>query len=334
MATTMNSTHLHANSGVLNFHARLLEWERSYDTHESIIWAQKHADLPIFAIAVYLIVVFYVPDRITKPWRLRNVWSLWNLALSIFSMLGVSRTVPHLIEQFLEHGFNHTICSPPESWYLKGVPGAWVSMFIFSKVPELLDTVFLVLQKKPVIFLHWFHHVTVLMFCWHAYITPTATGLYFASINFAVHSIMYFYYFLSIAGGPLRAVARPIAPLITMVQLLQMVAGASITLLAALRHEEDPTSCEVDPVNYRCGLAMYLSYLLLFAMLFYDHYLRPGGKHTKPSATNKTSNDDKVKVCGVDLKGQDAGGFFHGQSGGGEESSPAGSPMLKKKKAQ
>ena len=74
--------------------------------------------------------------------------------------------------------------------------------------------------------------------------TPTATGLYFASINYTVHSIMYFYYFLSIAGGPLRAVARPIAPLITMVQLLQMVAGASITLLAALRHEDDPSSCE------------------------------------------------------------------------------------------
>jgi hypothetical protein len=26
--------------------------------------------------------------------------------------------------------------------------------------------VFLVLQKKPVIFLHWFHHVTVLLYCW------------------------------------------------------------------------------------------------------------------------------------------------------------------------
>ena len=45
----------------------------------------------------------------------------------------------------------------------------WVSFFIFSKIPELVDTVFLVLQKKPVIFLHWFHHVTVLLYCWHAY---------------------------------------------------------------------------------------------------------------------------------------------------------------------
>lgn len=349
METHQNATQPASHSAIaLNLYALLTEWEQAYDTHDSIIWAQKHADLPIFAIAIYLVIVFYVPDRITTPWRLRRVWSLWNLGLSIFSMIGMSRTVPHLLEQYLTHGFNHTICSPPESWFLKGVPGAWVSMFIFSKVPELIDTVFLVLQKRPVIFLHWFHHVTVLMFCWHAYTTPigTATGLYFATINYTVHSIMYFYYFLSIAGGPLRAVARPIAPLITMVQLLQMVAGATITLLAALRHEADPASCAVEPVNYRCGLAMYVSYLVLFAMLFYDHYLRPGGKHTKPANKPSTPADDrvhtKVTLCGVDLKGQDAVGFFHGtppKGGGGGESPPvpgrrASSPVRKKKKAQ
>jgi elongation of very long chain fatty acids protein 6 len=88
-------------------------------------------------------------------------------------------------------------------------------MFIFSKIPELMDTVFLVLQKKPVrstrtpphtavhhdaqltahlapqvIFLHWFHHVTVLLYCWHAYVAGTAPGLWFACINYCVHSIM------------------------------------------------------------------------------------------------------------------------------------------------
>ena len=31
---------------------------------------------------------------------------------------------------------------------------------LISKIPELVDTAFLVIQKKPVIFLHWFHHVT------------------------------------------------------------------------------------------------------------------------------------------------------------------------------
>lgn len=46
------------------------------------------------------------------------------------------------------------------SRYNNGACGLWVGLFIYSKIPELLDTVFLVLQKKRVIFLAWFHHTT------------------------------------------------------------------------------------------------------------------------------------------------------------------------------
>jgi hypothetical protein len=37
-----------------------------------------------------------------------------------------------------------------------GTTGLWVFVFTASKVPELLDTMFLVLRKKPVILLHWY----------------------------------------------------------------------------------------------------------------------------------------------------------------------------------
>lgn len=42
------------------------------------------------------------------------------------------------------------------------------------QVPELVDTLFIVLRKKPLIFLHWYHHITVLLFCWHAFATLSA----------------------------------------------------------------------------------------------------------------------------------------------------------------
>ena len=60
-------------------------------------------------------------------------------------------------------------------------PGRLFLSKVYSPLPPdvlFVDTVFLVLQKKPVIFLHWFHHVTVLLYCWHAFANWTASGLW------------------------------------------------------------------------------------------------------------------------------------------------------------
>jgi hypothetical protein len=71
-----------------------------------------------------------------------------------------------------------------------------VQLFILSKIPELVDTVFLVLKRKPVIFLNWYHHITVLLFCWHSYVTEAAYGLFFIAMNYTVHAVMYGYFAL------------------------------------------------------------------------------------------------------------------------------------------
>lgn len=296
----------------------LLSMERTFDTHAAILWAQDNVDVPIFAVAAYLVTVFYVPKYISTGIKLRGVWSLWNLLLSAFSILGASRTVPHLVAAVRNEGVAYTLCKEPETWYLRGETGFWVTMFIFSKIPELLDTVFLVLQNKEVIFLHWFHHVTVLLYCWHAFISDTATGLWFCAINYSVHAIMYFYYFLSITGGPLRSYARPIAPYITTVQLVQMVVGSSVTVGAGVLNGRDAAACPINRANYRLALAMYMSYFFLFAVLFYNLYLKPTGKHARKRAQGSTKAKEgeqqaavDEKICGVDLKKGDAGGFFH-----------------------
>lgn len=48
--------------------------------------------------------------------------------------------------------------------------------FCFSKLPELIDTVFIVLRKQPLIFLHWYHHASVLVYCWFSYQDYSSTG--------------------------------------------------------------------------------------------------------------------------------------------------------------
>ena len=74
---------------------------------------------------------------------------------------------------------------------MDGWEGLFLALFIYSKLFELIDTVWLVLRKSPLSVLHCWHHVSVLLYCWHAYSTRTSTGLWFATINYVVHALMY-----------------------------------------------------------------------------------------------------------------------------------------------
>ncbi|KAK7201688.1 fatty acid elongase [Novymonas esmeraldas] len=104
----------------------------------------------------------------------------------------------------------------------------YTALFMYLKTPELLDTVFLILQDKPVSFLHWYHHIVTAIYCWHASYVLIPSGIVFSTMNYCVHSVMYFYYFLVVMG--LRKSIRPFAPVITLLQVLQMFIGMYVTL--------------------------------------------------------------------------------------------------------
>eukprot|EP00284_Hemiselmis_tepida_P003988 CAMPEP_0174944616 /NCGR_PEP_ID=MMETSP1355-20121228/79607_1 /TAXON_ID=464990 /ORGANISM="Hemiselmis tepida, Strain CCMP443" /LENGTH=87 /DNA_ID=CAMNT_0016191935 /DNA_START=3 /DNA_END=263 /DNA_ORIENTATION=+ len=68
-------------------------------------------------------------------------------------------------------------------------------------------------------------------------------------------------------------VATPIAPFITTVQILQMAVGSLVTFSSAAAHAAGgEQACFVDAANYKLGLAMYGSYLVLFIGLFGKKY--------------------------------------------------------------
>lgn len=56
---------------------------------------------------------------------------------------------------------------------------------------ELMDTIFVVLRKRPLMFLHWYHHVLTMIYAFFSYpLTPgfNRWGIY---LNFFVHAFMY-----------------------------------------------------------------------------------------------------------------------------------------------
>jgi len=271
-----------------------------FDGQNLLDFNRAHPEIPIFICVLYLLFVHQVPQLIASPMNLKTLNSIWDLILAVFSIVGAFYTVPTLLRALTTKGYVYTICEDPHNWYGMGPSGFFVCSFIYSKIPELLDTVFLVLQKKRVIFLHWFHHLTVLLYCWHAHHHEISCGLWFAAMNYSVHAVMYTYYFLMTTR--LRKYVKKVAPIITSLQLLQMVVGVTVTVIAATFVFEDQASCHADAGNLKLGLAMYASYLVLFAVLFHNLYIKKDSSKHMSTGCPDIANSMQVS---------DSAGFFH-----------------------
>ena len=243
-------------------------FESSIAYHDLRIWLRRNQHIPFIIIAIYLVMVFGIKKwmRDRKPFKLTGVLVVWNLSLSMFSMIGSLRTIPQILHTVRSHGIHYSLCCEGD---VSGVYGFWTSLFILSKIPELGDTMFVVLRKQKLIFLHWFHHLTVLILVWFCNIDSFSLGRYFMVMNYIVHSVMYSYYALKSVGFRL---ARSLSMFITTLQLAQMFIGLYITSYVYVeKFEERP--CEMAQFGLYISLIMYLSYLLLFLNFFLRSYL-------------------------------------------------------------
>ena len=206
--------------------------------------------------------------------------AVWNLLLSTFSFIGMCRTLPHLIHNVTHLSVRDNMCSDGAVTHGLGSTGLWVQLFVLSKFPELLDTFFIVIHKKPLIFLHWYHHITVLLYCWHSYVARSPTGLFFVTMNYAVHSSMYGYYFLVV----MKCKPKWVDPMfITVSQILQMLVGVAVTLTGYyfyVQEQKNGGNCHLSKDNNKTAFLMYGSYLFLFMRFFFARYA------VKPTSTS------------------------------------------------
>lgn len=255
-------------------HFPQIEWmysdfEKNYDPNPIIdLMERNNYIIPITCVTLYLLFCYFgksiMGDR--KPFGLVNTLASWNLFLSLFSTYGAIRTVPHLLHRLTIVTFEEAVCERPFTAYGTGACGFAVMLFILSKIPELVDTIFIVLRKKPLIFLHWYHHVTVLLYCWNAYVTSSAAGIWFVAMNYSVHAVMYFYYFLQAAK--LMPKWFP-SWIITIMQISQMMVGTGIVCACFYFHFYGGAiykvgECNNEPSNLVAGGIIYASYLYLF----------------------------------------------------------------------
>jgi len=268
--------------------------------------------LPIAATTVYLLMITVGPllmKHRERPSWFKPVLLLWNIFLAVGSIMGAFRVVPKEINHVLDYSLDSLLCGGgeiPISTLMEENPGAsmrelsilamtprcltwgagclWIFAFIQSKIPEMVDTFFIVIGKRTPRFLHWYHHVTVLWFCWVSWSNQTPAGVVYTAMNLCVHSTMYTWYALSAADKLLANGLRPgrcLSQLVTVMQIVQMIVGSAITFYISSK----PTSeCLNEPMVNKLGVVIYSSYLILFVHFFITTYCCTKPKPKKKAA--------------------------------------------------
>lgn len=197
-----------------------------------------------------------------KAFNLQYPLALWNFLLAICSIYGAYEIIPQFFHFWIyEEGFIAETCGGDVE-----VRSPVTMIFCLSKIPELFDTVFIVLRKKPLRFLQYYHHIATMAYCWIAWAYLNEIGGVFAAMNLFVHSFMYTYFMCSALHWRWPNWARIT---LTMMQLAQMAFGVSVLLISIYK-------CPYYlKVNVTLGLLMYATYFYLFARLFYEMYLGP-----------------------------------------------------------
>jgi len=228
--------------------------------------------------------------------------TFWNAGLAVFSICGMLRMTPEFIWSISSNSLSYSMCTAS---FAQGVTGFWTWMFAVSKVVEFGDTAFIVLRKKPLMFLHWYHHITVLMYTWHATKDHTASGRWFIWTNYTVHAFMYTYY-------TLRAFRvrfpKQIPMVVTTLQLLQMVFGVSIAI-HNYRLKSSGGACQQSYENLYFCFTIYFSYFLLFCNFFYHTYLKKNNRYAASKKVDSSVANGHSVSNGHTANGHTANGL-------------------------
>ena len=246
--------------------------EQRFLEERAVQWMDRHWWLSVYASAVYLLLVhagkWWMRDKL--PWSLRKPLVMWNASLAVFSILGTATLLPPFASALAGEGVGFSVCQRIVLGTAHPPRNLWAFLFVLFKMVELGDTAFVVLRKTPLSFLHWYHHITVMVYCWVYYTARPGVANWFILLNFLVHSVMYSYYTVRACG---YRVPTGVMQLVTSLQLSQFLVGIAANLLA-YRMQASGEECVLNDSLFYFGLGMYGSYFVLFANFFYQRYCR------------------------------------------------------------
>lgn len=115
----------------------------------------------IILTSAYFVLVllgkWIMKDR--KPFELKGAMKLHNIILLVMSVGMLIGALLEIAYTLTQYPFIDVFCSSTESplsYKLSGGGLFWSYLFYISKFYEFFDTLFIVLRKKPLIFLHFY----------------------------------------------------------------------------------------------------------------------------------------------------------------------------------
>ncbi|OKL64140.1 Elongation of fatty acids protein 1 [Talaromyces atroroseus] len=229
----------------------------------------------VAALVTYYVVIFGGREIMKKfpALKLNALFMIHNFLLTAISGILLVLFIEQLLPTLYHHGIFYTVCDHEGGWTQPLVVLYYLNYL--NKYLEFLDTVFLVLKKKPLTFLHTYHHGATALLCWTQLIGLTAVSWVPITLNLAVHVIMYWYYFQSARGVRIWW-----KKYITMFQILQFVIDlvfvyfTSYTYFSSTYFPWAPNmgTCAGEEFAAFAGIAILTSYLLLFISFYLVTY--------------------------------------------------------------
>jgi hypothetical protein len=250
--------------------------QESFDGENMRAHMATNWEFPVRVAVLYGVFLFSGQAYMRKqePFALRKRFVLWNGLLAVASLIAAVHAVAVFVPLLLLRGTGYTLCDGDDRHLQNGALGFWTWVFVVSKVLELVDTAFLIFQKKPIVFLHAYFHCTMMLFCWYAYVRGMPWGIWLAVTDFVADTAVYTYFFCVEYAEATKSVARRFAHVVTALQLWQMTVGvlaATGALVTSYRQV-----CHADPRCAGIGVLLYASYVFLFGNFFWRAYLARG----------------------------------------------------------